>query len=70
MDCSPPSSFVHGVPRQKYWNGLAFPSAVNLPYSGINLLSPALAGRFFITEAPEKPIYISISIYILLSHKK
>ena len=64
MDYSPPSSFVHGIPWQEYWNGLAFPSPVNLPYSGINLLSPALAGGFFITETPEKPIYISISIYL------
>ena len=22
MDCSPPGSFVHGIFRQEYWNGL------------------------------------------------
>ena len=26
MDCSPPSSCVHWISRQVYWNGLPFPS--------------------------------------------
>ena len=25
MDCSPPSSLIHGFPRQEYWSGLPFP---------------------------------------------
>jgi len=44
-----------GFPRQEYWSGLPFPSAGDLPYPGIEPTSPALAGRFFTTEPPEKP---------------
>ena len=34
----------------------------NLPESGIKLMSPTLAGRFFITEPPEKPRATVINI--------
>ena len=34
-------------PRQEYWSGLPFPSPGDLPDPGIELTSPALAGRFF-----------------------
>ena len=44
-----------GFPRQEYRSGLSFPSPGHLPYPGIQRLSPALAGRFFITEPPGKP---------------
>ena len=44
-----------GFPRQKYWSGLPFPSPGDLPDPGIELASPALAGRFFTTEPPGKP---------------
>ena len=40
--------------RQEYWNRLPFPSAEDLPYRGTepaSLASPALAGRFFTTNA-------------------
>ena len=43
-------------PRQEYWSGLPFPSPGDLPDPGIKLISPALAGRFFTTEPPGKPI--------------
>ena len=33
-----------GFPRQGYWSGLPFPSSGNLPDSGIESASPALAG--------------------------
>ena len=42
-------------PRQEYWSGLSFPSPGDLPDSGIEPRSPALAGRFFTTEPPGKP---------------
>ena len=45
-----------GFPRQEYWSGLPFPSPGDLPNPGIEPLSPALAGRFFTTEPPGKPI--------------
>ena len=43
-----------GFSRQEYWNGLPFPSLGDLPNPGIEPVSPALAGRFFTTEPPEK----------------
>ena len=39
-----------GFPWQEYWSGLPFPSPGDLPHPGIELTSPALAGRFFTTE--------------------
>ena len=44
-----------GFPRQEYWNVLPFSSPGDLPNPGIELVSPELAGRFFITEPPGKP---------------
>ena len=44
-----------GFPRQEYWSGLPFPSPGYLPDPGIEPVSPALAGGFFITEPPVKP---------------
>ena len=55
MDCSLPGSSVHGITHgQEHWSGLPFPSPGDLPDPGIKLasfMSPALAGRFFITRA-------------------
>ena len=36
--------------RQEYWSGLPFPSPGDLPGPGIEPMSPALAGRFFIRQ--------------------
>ena len=36
--------------RQEYWSGLPFPPPGNLPDSGIESISLALAGRFFTTR--------------------
>ena len=41
-------------PKQEYWSGLLFPSPEDLPDPGIEPTSPALAGRFFMTEPPGK----------------
>ena len=46
-----------GFPRQEYWSELLFPIPGDLPDPGIKSVSPALAGRFFITEPPGKPSY-------------
>ena len=54
-----------GFPRQQYWNGLPFPSSGELPNPGtqpVPPVSPALAGRFFTTEPPEKPVEYYSSI--------
>ena len=53
-------SLSMGFPRQEYWSGLPFLSSGVLPDSGINLVSLALAGGFFTTELPGKPL-ISLS---------
>ena len=45
-----------GFYRQEYWSGLPFPTSGDLPYPGIEPMSPALAGRFFTTEPSGKPI--------------
>ena len=48
-----------GFSRQEYWSGLPFPPPGDLPKPGLDprpLMSPALAGRFFTTEPPRKPL--------------
>ena len=50
MDCSLPSSSVHGILQQEYWSGFPCPPPGDLPQQGIkaaSLKSPALAGGFF-----------------------
>ena len=42
--------------RQEYWSGLPFLSREDLPNPGTKSASLALAGRFFITESPGKPV--------------
>ena len=47
-----------GFPRQEYWSGLPCPPLGDLPgpQTELTSVSPALAGRFFTTESPGKPI--------------
>ena len=48
-----------GFPRQEYWSGLPLPASGDLPDPKIepeSLASPALAGGFFPTALPGKPI--------------
>ena len=50
--------------RQEYWNGLPFHPPGELPDQGIKPVTVeylALAGRFFITAPPGKPV-----IYIII----
>ena len=50
-----------GFSGQEYWSELPFPPPGDLPDPGIKPESPAspvLAGEFFTTESPRKPIYI------------
>ena len=44
-----------GFSRQKYWNGLPFPSPGNLPNPGIEPMSPALQADSLPTELQGKP---------------
>ena len=63
---APPSM---GFSRQEYWrgchrllrwSGLLFPSSWHLPNPGIEPESPVLAGMFFTTEPPGKPILYTV----------
>ena len=36
----------------------------DLPNSGIEPVSPALAGKFFTTEPPGKPVFVNINSFI------
>ena len=60
--CQAPLSM--GFSRQICWSRLPFPAAGDLPNPGIESGSPtssALAGRFFITVPPGKPIENQVS---------
>ena len=46
-----------GFPRQEYYSGLLFPPPGNCPDPEVKLIPPALAGRLFTTELPEKSKY-------------
>ena len=55
--CQTPLSM--GFSRQEYWSGLPFPPSGDLPNPGtetVSYVSLALAGRFFPTEPPGKPL--------------
>ena len=52
-DHSLPGSSVHGISQARILEWVAFPSPEDIPNSGIEPASPALAGRFFTT--PGKP---------------
>ena len=50
-----------GFSRQEYWSRLPFSKPADLPDPGIEPVSPespALAGRFFTTEPPGKPLIL------------
>ena len=50
--CQAPLSM--GFSRQEYWSGLPFSTPEDLLDPGIELVSPALPGRFFTTVQPGK----------------
>ena len=56
--------------RQEYWSELAFPTPGYLLDTGIEPVSPAspaVAGRFFITDSPGKP-HIKDTYFSLYTH--
>ena len=58
-----------GFPRQEYWRGLPFPSPADPSDLGIDTESPALAGGFFTSEPPGKPVASLPHPYFLLTGK-
>ena len=53
MDYSPPALLSMGFPKQECWSGLPLPFPEDLPDSGIEPMSPELAGVFFTTGLRE-----------------
>ena len=49
-------SLSMGFSRQEYWSGLLFPPPGDLTDSGIEPISPALAGGFFTTAPLGMPL--------------
>ena len=66
-DCSPPGSSVYGILQARILEQVAISYSGGLPYPGIKPAYPALAGKFFITETPEKA---QVSLYTFISHLK
>ena len=71
--CNPMDYIAHQAPlsmefsKQEYWSGLPLPSPGDFLDPGIELKSPAfpaLAGKFFSTEPPGKPM--SVITFILI----
>ena len=65
MDSNPPGSSVHGIFQTSILEWVAFSSSKGSSQSGIKPMSPAapaLAGRFFTTEQPGKPMGSPINI--------
>ena len=60
---APPSM---GFSKQEYWSGLPFLSPGDLPDPRIKFVSPALAGRFFTTEPPGKPVSFCKYQYMMM----
>ena len=62
--CQAPLSM--GFPRQEYWSGLPYPPPRDLSDTGTkpSLMSPALAGRFFMTSTTCKALYIDMCVCV------
>ena len=56
MDYSPPGSSVRGTLQEGILEWTAIPVSRGLPDPGVEPMSPALAGGFFATASPGKPI--------------
>ena len=67
VTCQDPLSM--GLPRQKYWSELPFPSPGDLPDPGIEPASLALESIFFTTEPPGNNLSIAFLLcYQFLLH--
>ena len=52
MNCSPSDPLFMEFSKQEYWSGLSFPSPEDLPYPGIEPMSPALQANSLPSEPP------------------
>ena len=55
VDCSPPSSSIHGNSQARILKWVAIVFSGDLPNPGIEPASPALAEGFITVEPPGKP---------------
>ena len=62
-----------GLSRKEYWSGLPFPSPGDLPDSGIESASPALAGKYYFIlnfdlkkKQTNKPLALRFTQWVLL----
>ena len=72
LDCSPPSSSVHGISKQAYWSRLPCSPPRNVPNPGIkpvSHMSSALAGGFFTISATWEAL-MAMHLLIKSSKKK
>lgn len=54
-----------GLSRQESWSALLFPFTGDLPRPQIKAVSPAVAGGFFPTELPGKPIVLVVEPFFI-----
>ena len=54
------ASLSLGISKPEYWNGLPFPSSVDLSNPGIKTGSLALQADSLPSESPEEPDHVSI----------
>ena len=59
MGCSPPGASVQGISQARTLEWVVISFSRDLPDQGIKPKSPALAGKFFTTEPPGKPLLIT-----------
>ena len=71
MDCSPPGIFVHGISQAGIleWVAISFSRGSSQPSPGIEPMSPAMAGGFFIIEPPRKPLICNRYLYIIYGNR-
>ena len=71
VDCRQPGSSVHRTSQERILEWVAISSPGDLPYPGIEPVSPILAGQWFTTEPQEKPLFdffFSIKDFPLPTH--
>ena len=66
MDCSPPSSPVHGIFQARYWSGLPSPLLGDLPNPGIKPRSSGMQVDSLPSEPAGKPKNIGVVSLSLL----